>query len=142
MTSPFAQFFENVNFYSSYKGLLAHQVWFDLGQGKQSYGGGGGAFRPPQVENVLNRPGEIGLTQSSSFAHFTLSFKSLYLLNSLHSFYLSYYSSYSYTFHLACRQEIFIAPTFSLFNQSNFGKFVEKNSSMMCQVCKLKYVLG
>ena len=60
MTSLFVQFFENVNFSSSYKGLSAHQIWFDLGQGKQSYGGGG--FRPPQVENVLNRPGEIGLS--------------------------------------------------------------------------------
>ena len=27
MTSPFVQFFENVNFSSSYKGLSAHQIW-------------------------------------------------------------------------------------------------------------------
>ena len=44
MTSPFVQFF-----------------WFNLDQGEQSYGGGGGAESAPQVENVLNRPGEIGL---------------------------------------------------------------------------------
>ena len=61
MTSPFVQLFENVNF-SSYKGLSAHQIWFNLGQGKQSYGGEGGRnLPPPQVENVFNRPGEIGL---------------------------------------------------------------------------------
>ena len=59
MTSPFVQFFENANFSSSYKGLLVHQIWLNLGQGKQSYGGGRNP--PPQVENVLNRPGEIGL---------------------------------------------------------------------------------
>ena len=53
-------FFENVNFSSSYKGQLAQQIWFNLGQGKQSYGGG--AESAPQVENELNRPGEIGLT--------------------------------------------------------------------------------
>ena len=57
-------FFENVNFFSSYKGLSAHQVWFNLGQGKQSYRGGG--IPPPQVENVLNRPGEIGLKMTPS----------------------------------------------------------------------------
>ena len=61
MTSPFGQLFENVNF-SSYKGLSAHQIWFNLSQGKQSYGGGRTeSAPPPQVENVLNRPGEIGL---------------------------------------------------------------------------------
>ena len=54
MTSPFVQFFENVNFSSSYKGLSAHQIWFTLGQAKQSYGGGGAEFAP-QVKNVLNR---------------------------------------------------------------------------------------
>ena len=32
-----------------------------MGQGKQSYIGGGRNPPPPQVENVLNRPGEIGL---------------------------------------------------------------------------------
>ena len=63
MTSPFVQFFENVNFPSSYMGLSAHQIWLNLGQGKQSYGGGR-IPPPPQVENVLNRPGEIGLTYS------------------------------------------------------------------------------
>ena len=31
--------FENANFYSSYKGLSPHQIWFNLNQGKQSYGG-------------------------------------------------------------------------------------------------------
>ena len=61
MTSSFVQFFENVNFSSSYKGLSAHQIWFNLDQGKQSYGGGVESAPPPQVENVLNRPGEIGL---------------------------------------------------------------------------------
>ena len=35
------------------------QIWFNLDQGKQNYGGG--AESAPQVENVLNRPGEIGL---------------------------------------------------------------------------------
>ena len=38
-------FFENVNFCSSYKGLSAQQIWFNLGQGKQSYGEG--RFAPP-----------------------------------------------------------------------------------------------
>ena len=61
MTSSFVQFFENINFSSFYKGLLAHQIWFNLGQGKQSYIGGGQNPPPPQVENVLNHPGEIGL---------------------------------------------------------------------------------
>ena len=56
--------FENVNSSSSYEGLSAHQIWFSFGRGKQSYGGGG--FRPPpQVANVLNRPGEIGLRRCS-----------------------------------------------------------------------------
>ena len=62
MTSPFIQFFENVNFSSSYRRLSAHQIWFNLGQGKQSYGGGADSA-PPQVENVLNRPDEIGLNK-------------------------------------------------------------------------------
>ena len=53
-------FFENVNFFSYYKGLSAYQIWFNLGQGKRSYGGGTESA-PPQVENVLNLPGEIGL---------------------------------------------------------------------------------
>ena len=61
MTSPFVQFLENGNFYSSYERLSPHQVWFNLDQGKQSYGGGGGAESVPKVENVLNRPGEIEL---------------------------------------------------------------------------------
>ena len=56
-------FLENVNFSSSYKGLSAHQIWFNLGQGKQRYGGGRN-LPPPQVENVLNRPGEIGLNRA------------------------------------------------------------------------------
>ena len=30
---------------SSYNGLSPHQIWFNLDQGKQSYGGGGGGFR-------------------------------------------------------------------------------------------------
>ena len=58
MTSPFVKFFDNVILSSSYDGLSPHQIWFTLEQGKQSYGGG---RNPPQVENVLNRPGEIGL---------------------------------------------------------------------------------
>ena len=49
------------NFSSSYKGLSAHQIRFNFGQGKQSYGGGQNPPPPPQVENVLNCPGEIGL---------------------------------------------------------------------------------
>ena len=69
MTSPFVQFFEKVNFSSSYKELSAHQIWFNLRQGKQSYGGWGAKpAPPPQVENVLNRPGEIGLNTSHCVA--------------------------------------------------------------------------
>ena len=53
--------FEKINLASSYDGLSLHQVWFNLEQGMQGYGGGG--FRPPpQVENVLNCPGKIGLS--------------------------------------------------------------------------------
>ena len=48
-----SNFLENINLFSSYDGVLSHQIWFSLDQGKQSYGGG--------VGNVLNRPGEIGL---------------------------------------------------------------------------------
>ena len=48
-------------------------------QGKQSYGGGGGggAESAPQVENVLNRPGEIGLRnlQLSFFPFFYQNFE-------------------------------------------------------------------
>ena len=67
MTSLWRQilfdFLENVNLSSSDDGLLPHQIWFNLDKGKQSYGGGGvgEAESAPQVENVLNRPGEIGL---------------------------------------------------------------------------------
>ena len=70
MTSSFVQFFENVNLSSSYDGLSRHQIWFNLEQGKQSYGGGAESA-PPQVENVLNRPGEIGLRQSQITKRFT-----------------------------------------------------------------------
>ena len=69
MTSPFVHFFENVNLSSSYDRLSSHQIWFNLDQGNQSYGGGG-ADSAPQVENVLNRPGEIGL----KFNRLTLSY--------------------------------------------------------------------
>ena len=55
-----SNFFENVNLSSSYDGLSPYQIWFNLEQGKQSYGGGAESA-PPPVENVLNRPGEIGL---------------------------------------------------------------------------------
>ena len=65
MTSLFVQYFENVNLYSFYEGLSPHQTWFNLDRGKQSYGGEGGIRPPPQVENVLNRPGEIGLKKHS-----------------------------------------------------------------------------
>ena len=61
MTSPFVQFFENADLSSSYDGLSPHQIWYNLDQGKQSYGGGGANSAPPQVENVLNRPDEIGI---------------------------------------------------------------------------------
>ena len=61
MTSPFVKFFENVNLSSSYDRLSPHQIWFNLDQGNQSYGGG---RNPPQVENVLNRPCEIGLKRN------------------------------------------------------------------------------
>ena len=50
-------FLKNVNFSSSYKGLSANQIWFNLGQGKPSYERGVDSANPPQVENVLNRPG-------------------------------------------------------------------------------------
>ena len=60
MTSPLVQFFENVNLSSSYDGLSPYQIWFDLEEGKQSYREGRNPL-PPQVENVLSRPGEIGL---------------------------------------------------------------------------------
>ena len=62
MTSPFVQFFENVNLSSSYDRLSPHQIWFNLDKGNQVTEGGG-AESPP-VENVLNRPGEIGLKVS------------------------------------------------------------------------------
>ena len=66
-------FFENINFSSSYKGLAAHQIWFNLGQGKQSYGGqAGGICPPPPDENVLNRPGEIGLRTTHHMPYFKL----------------------------------------------------------------------
>ena len=63
MTSLFVQFFENLSLSSSYEGLSPHQIWFNLDQGKQS-NGGEGADSPPslQAENVLNPPGEIGLS--------------------------------------------------------------------------------
>ena len=61
MTSPFSNLFENFNLSSSYDSLSPHQIWFNLDQGNQSYGGGTESA-PSQVENVLNRPGEIGLT--------------------------------------------------------------------------------
>ena len=77
MTSPFLQFFENVNFSSSYKGLSAHQIWFNLGQGKAKLRRGGGGIRPPQVESVLNRPSEIGL--SDNLPDFCCSFKFIIL---------------------------------------------------------------
>ena len=51
-------------FSSSCKGLSAHQIWVNLSQGKQSYGGEAESA-PPQVENVLNRPGVIGLKDPS-----------------------------------------------------------------------------
>ena len=41
--------------------MSSHQIRFDLDEGKQSYGGGRNP-PPPQVENVLKLPGEIGLT--------------------------------------------------------------------------------
>ena len=59
MTSLFVHFFLNLNLSSSYEGLLPHQNWLNLGEGKQSYGGG---FL--HVENVLNRPGEIRLIKN------------------------------------------------------------------------------
>ena len=85
MTSRSVQFFfENVNLSSSYDGLSPYQIWFNLEQGKQSYRGGQneGAFRfadealiltlshlGPQVENVLNRPGEIGLKAEAKMGY-------------------------------------------------------------------------
>ena len=59
--------FENVNLSSSYNGLSPHQIWFNLEKGKQSYGGGWNL--PPQVENVLNRPGEKK-NYSTDLSHF------------------------------------------------------------------------
>ena len=55
-----SKFFENVNLSSSYDGLSPYQIWFNLEQGKQNYGGGRNPLLS-QVENVLNCPGEIGL---------------------------------------------------------------------------------
>ena len=60
MTSPFVQFFEKIKLSSSYDRLSPHQIWFNLDQGNQSYGGGGRGGGA-ESENVLNRPGEIGL---------------------------------------------------------------------------------
>ena len=78
----FSNFFENVNLSFSYDGLSPHQIWFNLDQGKQSYGGGGGGGGGGiQVENVLNRPGEIGLITKSIVRNFHLA--SFYLVNSL-----------------------------------------------------------
>ena len=58
MTSISVHFFlESHNLSSSYEGLSPRQIWFNLDQGKQSYGERG-AYPPPppsQVENVLNR---------------------------------------------------------------------------------------
>ena len=58
------KFLENVNL-SSYDRLSPNQVWFDLDEGNQSYRGGRNP-PPPQVENVLNRPGEIGLRKKNA----------------------------------------------------------------------------
>ena len=60
-----SNFFENLSLSSSYEGLSPHQIWFNLDQGKQSYVGGGGV----EVENVLNRLGETGLTVPLSLPH-------------------------------------------------------------------------
>ena len=56
MTSPFAQFFENLNLFSFCGGLSPHQIWFKLDQG-------GGEFRRPmlRIGQIENRLGEIGL---------------------------------------------------------------------------------
>ena len=78
------------------------------------------------------------LSQPSSSAHFTLSFKSPYILNSLHSFYSSYSHSilsFMQTENIHCTN-IFFAKLIK------FYEICGKNSSMVCQVCKLKYVLG
>ena len=47
-----SDFFENVNLFSSYDGLSSHQIWFDLDEGKQSYGGGRKPPPPPGWECI------------------------------------------------------------------------------------------
>ena len=67
LTSLLSSSFENLNLSSYYEGPSPHQIWVNLSQGKQSYGGGGGGAAdsaPPQVENIFNHPGEIGLIWS------------------------------------------------------------------------------
>ena len=58
MTSPFVQFFLKRQFIFFL--LSPHQIWFNLDQGKKVTE----SAAPPLVENVLNRPGEIGLNMS------------------------------------------------------------------------------
>ena len=55
MTSLWLNLIENVNLYSSYEGLSPHQIWFNLDQGQQSYGRGGG-FRPPPGWECIKSP--------------------------------------------------------------------------------------
>ena len=42
-------------------------IW--IKESKLLRGGGGRIPPPPQVENVLNRPGEIGLSQKYTYSH-------------------------------------------------------------------------
>ena len=57
-----SNFFEKLNLSSSYEGLSPHQIWRGLIWVKESkVAKGGGRTSASQVENVLNRPDEIGL---------------------------------------------------------------------------------
>ena len=56
MTLLLVQLFENLNLSSSYERLSPHQIWFNLDQGKLSYGA-----PPTQIENILNHQGEIAV---------------------------------------------------------------------------------
>ena len=69
MTSPFVQFFLKTLIYillmKDYHHIKFGLIW--IKESKVTEGEGGG-FRPHQVENVLNRPGEIGLKRNVVFS--------------------------------------------------------------------------
>ena len=57
----------------------------------------GGGIRPPQIENVLNRPDEIGLNQS---------FTNISSLLKNHSTDLSHFDQFNLSVLLICRKKI------------------------------------